>query len=98
MCCQLCHMVLLPMLNFIIFRIITPVLYHNFIDAQAIVFGCPAALDLEQSVGTKDYITSVVSDADVITRMSGPSIANMFLDIHVSRLDRHGVGGSRTVD
>ena len=68
------------------------------IDAKAILFGCPAVLDLEQSVGTKDYITSVVSDADVITRMSGPSIANMFLDIHVSRLDRHGVGGSRTVD
>ena len=52
-----------------------------FIDAQAIVFGCPAVLDIEQSTGTKDYITSVVSDADIITRMSGPSIANMFLDI-----------------
>lgn len=51
------------------------------LDAKAIGFGCPALLDLEQSIGTKDYITSVVTDSDIISRMSGPSIANMFLDI-----------------
>lgn len=30
---------------------------------------------------TKDYITTIISDADITTRMSGASIGNMLLDI-----------------
>lgn len=55
--------------------------FPSCIDAQAIVVGCPAVLDLEQSESTKHYVTSIVTDADLISRMSGPNIANWFLDI-----------------
>ena len=53
---------------------------YSFIDAQAIAFGCPALLDKQQAMETKDYITTIISDADITTRMSGASIGNMLLD------------------
>ena len=54
---------------------------QDFIDATAVGFGCPALLDLNQSVATKDYITTVVSDGDIVARMSGALISNMILDV-----------------
>ena len=44
-------------------------------------FGCPALLNLHQSKDTKDYITSVVTDTDIISRMSGPLIVGMFINV-----------------
>jgi len=54
---------------------------YPWIHANSIGFGCPALLNLELSVSTKEYITTVISDADVVPRMSGASMANLFLDI-----------------
>lgn len=38
-------------------------------------------LDINQSEETKSYITTVVTDSDVVSRMSGPTVANNILDI-----------------
>jgi hypothetical protein len=54
---------------------------YDFIEATAIGFGCPALLDLAQSESTKDYVTTVVTDADIIPRMSGATITNLLLDV-----------------
>jgi hypothetical protein len=54
---------------------------YDFIDVEAVGFGCPSLLSRELSESTKDYITTVVSDADVVPRMSGASMANMLLDL-----------------
>ena len=54
---------------------------YDWITAKSIGFGCPALLSLELGRSTKDYITTVVSDADVVPRMSGASLANMILDV-----------------
>eukprot|EP00934_Nitzschia_sp_Nitz4_P004707 Nitzschia sp. Nitz4//scaffold121_size67750//13507//16399//NITZ4_006063-RA/size67750-processed-gene-0.16-mRNA-1//-1//CDS//3329534336//4697//frame0 len=53
----------------------------DWIEVEAVGFGCPALLSSELSVATKDYVTTVVSDADIIPRMSGSSIANLMLDL-----------------
>mmetsp|Transcript_37693 Transcript_37693/g.53158 ORF Transcript_37693/g.53158 Transcript_37693/m.53158 type:complete len:564 (-) Transcript_37693:56-1747(-) len=62
---------------------IAAVLFNEveWIDASAVAFGCPALLSWELSQSAKDYITTVVTDSDVIPRMSGASISNMFLDV-----------------
>ena len=44
-------------------------------------FGCPALVSEELSLATKDYITTVVSDSDLVPRMSAASVANVLLDI-----------------
>lgn len=49
------------------------------IEASAIGFGCPALLSKE--VAEVDFITTVVSDSDVVPRMSGASVRNAILDI-----------------
>ena len=49
------------------------------IEASAIGFGCPALLSKE--VGDVEFITTVVSDSDVVPRMSGASVRNAILDI-----------------
>jgi hypothetical protein len=54
---------------------------YDWITAHSIGFGCPALLSLELGRSTKDYITTVVSDADVVPRTSGASLANMLLDV-----------------
>ena len=38
-------------------------------------------LDLGQSEETKSYITTIVTDSDIVPRMSGPSVANALVDI-----------------
>jgi len=51
------------------------------IEASSIGFGCPSILSLGLSESTKDVITTVVSDSDIVPRMSGASIANMLLNV-----------------
>jgi Lipase (class 3) len=54
---------------------------HDFLKVEAVGFGCPSLLSKELAESTKDYITTVVNDADIIPRMSGASVTNMLLDI-----------------
>mmetsp|Transcript_17046 Transcript_17046/g.25807 ORF Transcript_17046/g.25807 Transcript_17046/m.25807 type:complete len:567 (+) Transcript_17046:45-1745(+) len=54
---------------------------HDWIHVEAVGFGCPSLLSLELSQSTKDYITTVVADADIVPRMSGASLANLLLDL-----------------
>jgi hypothetical protein len=54
---------------------------HDFITAKAIGFGCPSILSKELSLSTKDYIRTVVADADVVPRLSGASIVNVLMDL-----------------
>ena len=54
---------------------------YDMIEASSVGFGCPALLSLNISESTKDYITTVVADSDVVPRMSGATMANLFLDI-----------------
>jgi pimeloyl-ACP methyl ester carboxylesterase len=54
---------------------------HDFIKVEAVGFGCPSLLSHELSESAKDYITTVVADADIIPRMSGSSMVNMLLDL-----------------
>lgn len=54
---------------------------HDWIDASSIGFGCPALLDLPQSVAVKDYVITVVTDSDIVPRMSGAVMVNSALDL-----------------
>ena len=49
----------------------------TWIEAKAIGFGCPPILSQTLSESTKDYITTVVCDSDVVPRMSGATISNV---------------------
>ena len=51
------------------------------VSAHVIGFGCPAVLSKELSMATKEYITTVVADADFIPRMSGATLVNLLLDV-----------------
>jgi len=54
---------------------------HDFLQVEALGFGCPSLLSKELSESTKDYITTVVNDADIVSRMSGASMTNILLDL-----------------
>ena len=54
---------------------------HDFLEVEALGFGCPSLLSRDLSEATKDYITTVVNDADVVSRMSGVSMTNILLDL-----------------
>jgi Lipase (class 3) len=54
---------------------------HDWIKVESIGFGCPSLLSRELSETTKDYITTVVADSDMVPRMSGASVANLLLDL-----------------
>ena len=54
---------------------------YDFIEVKALGFGCPPILSHNLSMATKDYITTVVADADVVPRLSGASMANALLDL-----------------
>ena len=54
---------------------------YDFLEVEALGFGCPSLLSRDLSESTKDYITTVVNDADIVSRMSGASMTNMFLDL-----------------
>lgn len=53
----------------------------DFVDATAVGFGCPSLLSKELADSTQDYILTVVTDSDVVPRMSGATVGNVFLDI-----------------
>jgi Lipase (class 3) len=55
--------------------------YDNWMKVEALGFGTPSLLSPDLSKSTKDYITTVVSDSDIVPRMSGASMANMILDM-----------------
>lgn len=54
---------------------------HDFLNVEAVGFGCPSLLSHDLAESTKDYITTVVNDADIIPRMSGASMTNLLLDL-----------------
>ena len=54
---------------------------EDWVDATSIGFGCPALLDLPQSEAVKDFVVTVITDADVVPRLSGAALVNAFLDV-----------------
>ena len=50
-------------------------------DVNVVGFGCPAILSKGLSEQTKDYITTVIADSDIIPRMSAETIGNVMLDM-----------------
>jgi hypothetical protein len=54
---------------------------HEWIEVESVGFGCPSLLSRELSEASKDYVTTVVADSDIIPRMSGASMANLLLDL-----------------
>ena len=55
--------------------------HYDFLEVEALGFGCPSLLSKELSESTSDYITTVVNDADIVSRMSGASMTNILLDL-----------------
>ncbi len=55
--------------------------YKIPISAHVIGFGCPALLSEQLSRSTRDYVTTVIADADFIPRMSGATLVNLLLDL-----------------
>lgn len=53
----------------------------DYITVEAVGFGCPSLLSPELSESTKDFVTTVVADSDVVPRMSGASMMNALLDL-----------------
>ena len=53
----------------------------EWIEAKAIGFGCPPVLSQKLSESTKDFITTVICDSDVVPRMSGATISNVVNDV-----------------
>ncbi len=53
----------------------------RYIEAKAVGFGCPPVLSKDLSESTKDYITTIVCDSDVVPRMSGATISNVIMDV-----------------
>jgi hypothetical protein len=51
------------------------------VSANVIGFGCPALLSRGLSLSTKEYVTTVIADADFIPRMSAATLVNLLLDI-----------------
>jgi len=52
------------------------------ISANVIGFGCPALLSQNLSLMTRNFVTTVIADADVIPRMSGATLVNLLLDLN----------------
>lgn len=51
------------------------------IDANVVGFGCPALLSKELSESASSYVTTIISDSDMIPRLSGPTLINAVFDI-----------------
>lgn len=51
------------------------------VDAQAIGFGSPSLLSEDLAEGTKGYITTVISDDDIVPRLNDVTVANTILDL-----------------
>lgn len=54
---------------------------YEKIDAYAVGYGAPAVFTPEMSAALAINITSVITDADVVARMSGASVANAWLRV-----------------
>jgi hypothetical protein len=54
---------------------------NDWIQVEAVGFGCPSLLSRELAASTSDFITTVVNDADVVPRMSGSSVTNLLTDL-----------------
>jgi len=54
---------------------------EDWIDVTAVGFGCPSLVSLPLSEKFQDKITTVISDADIVPRMSGASLLNMVLNV-----------------
>jgi pimeloyl-ACP methyl ester carboxylesterase len=54
---------------------------EDWVDVTSIGFGCPALLDLSQSEAVKDYVVTVITDADLVPRLSGAAMVNAFRDV-----------------
>ena len=55
--------------------------YTRWLDAEALGFGTPSLVSPSISYQYKDYITTVINDADVVPRMSGRVMAKAWLKI-----------------
>lgn len=53
----------------------------DYVEANAVGFGCPPTLSKELSESAKDYVTTVVCDSDVVPRMSGATVSNVVMDV-----------------
>jgi hypothetical protein len=52
----------------------------DWLEISSIGFGTPSLLDLHQSQAVQDYILTVITDDDVVPRLSSNSIVNILLD------------------
>ncbi|KAL7566399.1 hypothetical protein ACA910_011137 [Epithemia clementina (nom. ined.)] len=55
--------------------------YTKWLDAEALGFGTPSLISPDLSYHYKDYITTVINDADAVPRLSGNVIAKAWLRI-----------------
>ena len=67
------------------------------IDAKVIGFGCPALLSKELSESSKNYVTTIISDSDMIPRLSGPTLANAVFDVMSYDWIERGLGDLQNV-
>ena len=54
---------------------------EDWIRVEAVGFGCPSLLSRELAESTSNFITTIVNDADIVPRMSGPSMSNLLLNL-----------------
>ena len=54
---------------------------NKWLDAEAVGFGTPSLLSPHLSYESKDYVTTVVNDADVVPRLSGAVMVKAWLNI-----------------
>lgn len=52
---------------------------NDKIESHSLGFGTPAIVTRNLSESTKSTITTVINDADCVSRMSGPALCNAFL-------------------
>jgi len=53
----------------------------DFVDVEVVGFGCPSLLSLELSKNVGNIVTTVISDSDMVPRMSAATVANALLDV-----------------
>lgn len=51
------------------------------IEAKSIGFGCPPLVSLELAEEARDYITNVIFDWDMVSRLSPAAMVNFLLDV-----------------
>lgn len=51
---------------------------YGFIEASAIGFGSPSLLSAQLSESYQDVITTIISDSDVVPRLSAPSMVRLY--------------------